>query len=106
MNPTTTTSNTPALNFNNAANWVGTDCLPRDQEQSHRLHEPEHMNNSIDPITGRDIENLASHPHLDDGILTIYFETEATRKTFIETPFDHPFGRLPGKPSAEDDRGG
>jgi hypothetical protein len=64
------------------------------------------MNNTIDPITGRDIANLASHPHLDDGILTIYFETEETHATYLSTPIDHPFGKLSGKPGAEDDRGG
>jgi hypothetical protein len=105
MNPMTAASNTPVLSFD-APNWIDSDPLPRDQEQSHRLHEPEHMNNSIDPITGRDIENRASHPHIDDGILTIYFESEETRKAYQDTPVDHPFGTLSGKPSDEDDRGG
>jgi hypothetical protein len=89
-----------------ASNWTTADPLPRDQEQSHRLHEPLHMNNSIDPITGRDIVNLASHPHIDDGILTIYFESEETREAYLGTPVDHPFEKLPGNPGAEDDRGG
>ena len=89
-----------------ASNWIATDPLPRDQEQSHRLHEPEHMNNSIDPITGRDIANLASHPHLDDGILTVYFESEETRTAYQATPVDQPFSKLPEPPGAEDDRGG
>lgn len=105
MNPTTATNVPPVLSFE-AANWVGTESLPRDQDQSHRLHEPERMNNSIDPITGRDIENLASHPYLKDGNLTIYFESEETRQVYVDTPVDHPFGRLPGMPSEEDDRGG
>jgi hypothetical protein len=89
-----------------ASNWITADPLPRDQEQSHRLHEPLHMNNSIDPITGRDIENRASHPHIDDGNLTIYFESEETRNAYLGTPVDHPFERLLGNPGAEDDRGG
>jgi hypothetical protein len=105
MKTTTGASSTSVIGFD-ALNWVSSDPLPRDREQSHRLHEPAHMNNSIDPITGRDIENLASHPHLDDGILTIYFESEETRRAYLNTPFDHPFGRLLGKPSEEDDRGG
>lgn len=95
----------PILNFD-AANWVATDCMPRDQEQSHRLHEPTHMDNSIDPISGRDIENRAGHPHLDDGNLTVYFESDATHQAYLATPFNHPFVKLPGAASAEDDRGG
>jgi hypothetical protein len=105
MEPTTAARTPPAPGFA-ALNWAATDCMPRDREQSHRLHEPEHMHNSIDPITGHDIENLASHPHLDDGNLTIYFESDETRLAYLNTPFDHPFGKLPGKSSGEDDRGG
>jgi hypothetical protein len=105
MNPSTETANTSQLRFD-VANWVATDALSRDQEQSRRLHEPTHMNNSIDPITGRDIENPGSHPYLDDGNLTIYFETEKTRQAYLDTPVDHPFGKLPGEASEEDDRGG
>ena len=105
MESITQNQRTPVIGFD-AGNWVAADPLPRDREQSHRLHEPDHMNNTIDPITGRDIANLASHPHLDDGILTIYFETEETRAAYLNTPLDHPFGKLPGKPGAEDDRGG
>ena len=75
----------------NALNYVATDPLPRDTEQSHRLHEPEQMLTSIDPITGRDIEDLAGHPYLVDGNVTMYFETDATRQEYLETPIDHPF---------------
>ncbi len=89
----------------NAAN-PSNNMLQRDREQTRRLHEPAHMDSNIDPITGRDIENWTSHPHIDDGILTIYFESEETRKAYLDTPIDHPFPKLPGKPSAEDDRGG
>jgi Ulp1 family protease len=105
MNPVTATNVTPVLDFE-AANWVATAAMLRDQEQSRRLHEPAYMNNSIDPITGRDIKNLATHPYLNDGMLTIYFESEETRQAYMDTPVDHPFGKLPGKPSEEDDRGG
>ncbi len=105
MESTTQTRLTPVVGFV-ASNWIAADPLPRDQEQSHRLHEPEHMSNSIDPITGRDIVNRASHPHIDDGILTIYFESEETRTAYLATPADHPFSKLPGPPGAEDDRGG
>jgi len=102
----TTQTRYPSVVGIDASNWIAFDSLPRDQEQSHRLHEPEHMNNSIDPITGRDIVDRANHPHIDDGILTIYFESEETRKAYLDTPVDHPFMKLPGKPGADDDRGG
>ena len=105
MNSDTIGIQEPALSFE-AANRVATDCIPRDQEQSRRLHEPTYRVNSIDPITGRDIGNVAGHPHLTDGILTIYFESANTRQAYLDTPFNHPFVRLPGKGSSEDDRGG
>lgn len=75
----------------NVANYVGTDPLPRDQSQSSRLHEPEQMLTSIDPITGRDIDDLEGHPYLVDGNVTMYFESEETRQAYIDTPIDHPF---------------
>lgn len=75
----------------NVANYVATDALPRDQTQSTRLHEPEQMLTSIDPITGRDIEDLEGHPYLVDGNVTMYFESEETRQQYLDTPIDHPF---------------
>ncbi len=105
MNPDTIVIQETALRID-AANWVATDCMPRDQEQSRRLHEPARMVNSIDPITGHDIGNVAGHPHLIDGILTVYFESAKTHQTYLDTPFNHPFARLPGKASVEGDRGG
>lgn len=94
-----------ALKFE-SLNWVATDPMPRDQAQSHRLHEPEHRINTIDPMTGDDIEDVTSHPSLADGNLTVYFETEATRKAYIDLPIDHPNVRLPYPATDEDDRGG
>ncbi len=75
----------------NAINFVSDDPLPRDQTQSMRLHEPEQMLTCIDPITGRDIKDLAGHPYLVDGNVTMYFESEATRQEYLDTPIDHPF---------------
>lgn len=83
-----------------AINWVATDCLPRDREQSHRLHEPESMLTSIDPITGRDIEDLTGHPYLVDGKVVIYFESEETKRAYLDTPRDHPF-RMQDNPDEE-----
>jgi len=96
---------TPAIKFE-YLNWVASDPLPRDQSQSHRLHEPEHLFNTIDPMTGNDIENVTSHPSLEDGNLTIYFETEATRKAYLDMPLNHPNACLPYPATADDDRGG
>jgi YHS domain-containing protein len=79
------------VNAFTAANYVATDALPRDQTQSRRLHEPEQILISTDPVTGREIEDLAGHPYLVDGNVTMYFETEATRREFMDMPVDHPF---------------
>ena len=72
-------------------NDVATDPLQRDQTQSGRLHEPAQILSSTDPMTGREIDDLSGHPYLVDGNVTIYFETEATRREFMEMPIDHPF---------------
>jgi hypothetical protein len=95
----------PTLSFE-SLNWVADAPLSRDQTQSQRLHEPEHLTNTIDPMTGHDIENVTSHPFLLDGRLTIYFETEASRKAYQDMPLNHPSLRLPFKATDEDDRGG
>jgi hypothetical protein len=105
MHPTPGKGPSPVFGFD-AINWVATEPLPRDREQSHRLHEPEHLNNSIDPITGRDIVNRTSHPHIEDGNLTVYFESEDTLRAYKDMPVDRPFARLRGAPSDDDDRGG
>lgn len=96
---------TPAIKIENL-NWFATDPLPRDQTQSHRLHEPEHLINTIDPMTGCDIEDVTSHPSLVDGNLTIYFETEASREAYQGMPLNHPNPRLPYQATDNDDRGG
>jgi len=77
--------------------YVATDPLPRDSAQSQRLHQPEEMISSIDPITGRDIEDLEGLPYLVDGNLVIYFESEQTRQAYLDTPIDHPLP-LPDNP--------
>jgi hypothetical protein len=56
-------------------------------------------------MTGADIDDVTSHPSLADGNLTIYFESEATRKAYLGLPIDHPNRCLPF-PAADDDRGG
>jgi hypothetical protein len=87
-------------------NWVATSPLPRDREQSHRLHEPEHMTATIDPITGHDIGDLQGHPSVEDGNLTIYFESEETRAEYERMPLNHPYEHAIGDLPAGSDRGG
>ena len=101
----TSTQHTPVIRFEDL-NWVATTPLARDQEQSHRLHEPDHLVNTIDPITGRDIWNLAEHPSILDGNLTIYFESEESRAAFEKMQVNHPFSHFRSNPSEELDRGG
>ena len=105
MNAQRSENHAPALRFEDL-NWVASKPLPRDLEPSHRLHEPDHMINTIDPITGHDISDVTSHPHLQDGKLTIYFESEETRAAFKQMPLNHPYENALGKPAADMDRGG
>lgn len=81
-------------------NYVATDAMPRDQTQSHRLHEPTQMITTIDPISGRDIEDLAGKPYIVDGHIVMYFESEETRQAYLDTPIDHPL-RLADNPTEE-----
>ena len=80
-----------------ALNYVGTAPETRDAEQSHRLHEPDHRITTIDPISGNDIQELSGRPHIVDGNIVIYFETEENRQAYIDMPMDHPV-KLPDNP--------
>jgi hypothetical protein len=105
MRKSTPLQHTPAFRFE-SLNWVATEPLLRDQEQSHRLHEPDHLIGTIDPITGRDIRDVRGHPSLVDGNLTVYFENEVTKAEFEHTPFNHPYEHSVGEASVDIDRGG
>ena len=87
-------------------NWVASSALPRDRVQSNRLHEPDHLIGTIDPMTGRDIIDVIGHPSLVDGNLTIYFESENTMAEFKQMPLNHPYEHALGKPAVDMDRGG
>ncbi len=100
-----TSHQTPAIKFE-YLNWVSTDPQPRDQGQSRRLHEPTSRTVTTDPMTGNVLTNVGAHPCLEDGNLTIYFETEQSRKAYADLPVDHPNRNLPFPSSDEDDRGG
>ena len=80
--------------------WSAMDFLPRDREQSHLLHEPKKMITNIDPITGEDIVGLKGRPHIADGNVKIYFESEATRQAYLDTTSDRSI-RLPDNPFGE-----
>jgi YHS domain-containing protein len=99
--PSTLVCNIDLLNGDSSS-----DILERDKTQSHRLHEPEHRINTIDPISGTDIEDAINHPSLEDGNLTMYFENEATKRAYLKMPIDHPYPHLPYPASDNDDRGG
>jgi hypothetical protein len=101
----TSTQHTPAIRFEDL-NWVATTPLARDKEQSHRLHEPDHLIGTIDPITGNDIGDVRGHPSLVDGNLTIYFESEKTKTEYEHTTVNHPYEHPIGNPSDDIDRGG
>jgi hypothetical protein len=101
----TSTQHTPAIRFEDL-NWVATTPLARDKEQSHRLHEPDHLIGTIDPITGNDIGDVRGHPLLVDGNLTIYFESEKTKAEYEHTPVNHPYEHPLGTSSDDIDRGG
>lgn len=105
MNTSTSTYIEPDIKFGEIG-WISKSALPRDQGQSHRLHEPASMISSIDPVSGHDVMGMTGHPSIIDGILTIYFESEETRTAYMNTPLNHPYNRLPGEPADEDDRGG
>jgi YHS domain-containing protein len=105
MNTQRATHHAPTLRFEDL-NWVASSPLPRDCEQSHRLHEPDHMINTIDPITGHDIGNVEGHPSIVDGNMTIYFESEETMEKFLKTPVNHPFEHSLGNMPTDADRGG
>ena len=95
----------PTIRFE-FANWVATDALPRDRSQSQLLHEPKFRIDTIDPITGKNIEDITGHPSVVDGNLTIYFETQETRQAYLDVPTNQPNLRLPFAATDEDDRGG
>ncbi len=53
-----------------------------------------HIISTTDPITGRDIVDLAGHPYVVEGDhyndITIYFESEDTRRAYLDIPVEHP----------------
>lgn len=102
---TSSQTKTPHIKFE-FLNWVGTDPLPRDQEQSHLLHEPRFRDDHTDPMTGKEVTDIEASPCLEDGNMTLHFETAESRKSYVDLPIDHPNEHLPFSASDDDDRGG
>ncbi len=65
----------------------------RDATQSRLSHEPTFRISNIDPMTGNDIKDAATHPWIEDGNLKIYFETADTRQAYIDMAFKHSYLR-------------
>jgi len=105
MNAQTTSSHAPAMRFEDI-NRVAGSALPRDRERSHRLHEPERLFSSIDPISGHDVSVLNNPLYVVDGKLTIYFESGLTMLEYLNTPLNHPCAHTPGTATEDADRGG
>ncbi len=87
-------------------NKLPLDCLTRDRLQSNLLHEPKFRISNIDPMSGQDVVDFSSHPFVIDGNLTMYFQSEQTRKDYIKMPLNHPNLHLSFEATMEDDRGG
>ncbi len=53
-----------------------------------------HIISTTDPINGFNITSLKDRPHVVEGDsandLTIYFETQASRQTYLDIPVEHP----------------
>ena len=92
----------PFVKFIGPLNNIG----DRDKTQSRRLYEPISISNHTEPITGNDVLGNQGHPFVKDGITTVYFESEETRKDYLATPFNHPVRMLNNIVTADDDRGG
>ena len=53
-----------------------------------------HITCTLDPISMTDVGDPAGHPYVHEGHgedeLTVYFENEANRRTYLATPVEHP----------------
>ena len=49
---------------------------------------------TTDPITGKDIPHPEDHPFIIEGAgdaaIKIYFESEETRRVYLDIPIEHP----------------
>ncbi len=53
-----------------------------------------HIISTTDPINGFNITDVKNQPHVVEGDntndLTIYFETQTSRQTYLDIPVEHP----------------
>jgi hypothetical protein len=45
---------------------------------------------TTDPITGHDVRDLAHSPYIIDGELKIYFESENSKREYLDIAVEHP----------------
>ena len=45
---------------------------------------------TTDPITGNDVKDVEHAPHIVDGELKIYFESEESKQAFMDIEAEHP----------------
>ncbi len=45
---------------------------------------------TTDPITGNDVQDLDSAPFVEDGGLKIYFESDESRRIYLDIEVEHP----------------
>ena len=95
----------PPIRFE-ALNWIGSSALPRDREQSHRLHGPNHLIGTTDPMTGQEFIDVTGSPSLVDVNLIIHFESEKARAELKQIPLNNPYQHAFGEPADDMDRGG
>jgi hypothetical protein len=97
---------TRRASVSNTSTGVATPPLPREREPCHRLHEPDHVTGTVDPVTGHDIGDLQAHPTVEDGKLAIYFESGEPRAEYERMSLNHPCEHAPGDLPAGSVRGG
>lgn len=59
------------------------------QRNEEQANDADPMIINIDPVTGNDVQDYASHPSIEDGNVTIYFESEETKQTFLSLSARH-----------------
>ncbi len=45
---------------------------------------------TTDPITGNDVRDLDNAPYVEDGGLKIYFESDESKRVYLDIEVEHP----------------
>ena len=103
MDTTPQKPNPNSMNID-SPNWIADEVLARDKDQTHRLHEPDHIISSIDPISGVDIRGALKTspvvPILPMATRRSILRMRQIGRHFQEMPTDHPV-HLPDNPNEE-----